>query len=124
MCESVSCCWHLANAIKISLSCGSLGKGCGCSWVGVRVGAGVAAGARAGVSGLPVEAGGDDFHKLARLANAATKLKMPRHTQPNAVQPPPLVLQFSLSNKFNDLLVRKSATKAASLKQQQQQEQE
>lgn len=32
VCESLSCCWHLANAIKISLSCGSLGKGCGCSW--------------------------------------------------------------------------------------------
>lgn len=77
------------------------------------------------VSGLPVEAGGDDFHKLARLANAATKLKMPRHAQRNAVHPPPLphVLQFpTLSNKFNDLLVRKSATKAASLKQQQQQQ--
>lgn len=97
--------------------------------VAVRVGVGVRFGAGMGVSGLPVEAGGDDFHKLARLANAATKLKMPRHAQRNAVHPPPLphVLQFphplSLSNKFNDLLVRKSATKAASLKQQQQQQQ-
>lgn len=36
------------------------------------------AGRRRGVS---VEAGGDDFHKLARLANAATKLKMLRHAQ-------------------------------------------
>lgn len=87
-------------------------------WVGVGVGLGL------GVSGLPVEAGGDDFHKLARLANAATKLKMPRHAQRNAVHPPPprvAVPSLSPSNKFNDLLVRKSATKAASLKQQQQQ---
>lgn len=65
--------------------------------VAVRVGVGLGLGL--GVSGLPVEAGGDDFHKLARLANAATKLKMPRHAQRNAVHPPPLphVLQFPLS---------------------------
>lgn len=57
--------------------------------VRVGVGVGLGLGLGLGVSGLPVEAGGDDFHKLARLANAATKLKMPRHAQRNAVHPPP-----------------------------------